>query len=182
MWCNSLIVGAVVLAAGNSQDVKRMLLQCNEKTIIEANLNAAEVAPIEQRIVVLGGEIDEVVEAIRPKLGKFKIALNLAPKPDDTSSFKTGLIVIQNFDAVFLVPGDEPFIDPQLFVSMVKVMEQNADALIVSLGSVDNKGRLLLIRKSLFSEILSLTGDQNINEVLSAHSDKVVTLPAPIRS
>jgi len=155
-----------------------MFLQCKGKTIIETNLNAAEVDLVEDRIIVLGGDIQEVIDAIRPKLGKFKIALNLAPELDDTSSFKTGLIVIQNCDAVFLIPGDEPILEPQLFVSMVKVMEQNADALIVRLGTVDNKGRLLLIRKNLFSEILSLTGDQNLNEIISAYSDKLVTISA----
>jgi molybdenum cofactor cytidylyltransferase len=178
LWCIVLIVGSVVLAAGNNENVEKFLSQLNGKTVIERVLDSLETAPITEMIIVLGGEIDKVVEAIRPKLGKFKIALNLTPELGDVSSFQTGLIVIQNVDAAFLVLGDT-LIDSAQFVSMIKVMEQKADALIISLVNKDKKGNLLLFRKDLFAEILSLASDQTIDKIINAHTDRLLTIEAP---
>jgi CTP:molybdopterin cytidylyltransferase MocA len=171
-----LIVGAVVLAAWDSENVRNYLLQFSGKTVIEGVLNALEAAPIAERIIVLGGEIDEVIEAIRPKLGKFEIALNLTPELGVVSSFKTGLNVIQNVEAAFLVLGDESIFDPAHFMEMIRVMERNSEVLIVRLVQDGKKGNLLLFRKALFSEILSLTTEQTILDVLKAHDDKLVNV------
>jgi CTP:molybdopterin cytidylyltransferase MocA len=178
LWCIVLIVGSVVLAAGNTENVDKFLSQLNGKTVIESVLDSLEAAPITEMIIVLGGEIDKVVEAIRPKLGKFKIALNLTPELGDVSSFQTGLIVIQNVDAAFLVFGDT-LIDSAQFAAMIKVMEQKADAFIVSLINHRKKGTLLLFRKDLFAEILSLTSDQTIDDIINAHTDRLLTIEAP---
>jgi molybdenum cofactor cytidylyltransferase len=170
-----LIVGAVVLAAGNSEDVGKYFLQFNGKTVIEGILDTLEAASIDERIIVLGGEIDKVVEAIRTKLGKFKIALNLTPELGDVSSFQTGLIVIQNVDAAFLVLGDAP-IDSAQLAEMITEMEQNTKALIVSPRYNGKKRNLILFRKDLFSEIMSFASDQTINDIINAHADKSVTV------
>jgi molybdenum cofactor cytidylyltransferase len=177
-WCIVLIVGSVVLAAGNTEYVEKYLSQLNGKTVIERVLDSVEAAPITEMIIVLGGEIDKVVEAIRPKLGKFKIALNLTPELGDVSSFQTGLIVIQNVETAFLVLGDT-LIDSAQFASMIKVMEQKADALIISLVNKGKKGNLLLFRKDLFAEILSLASDQTIDDIINAHTDRLLTIEAP---
>jgi len=178
-WWIVLIVGAVVLATGNSENVQKYLLQFNGKTVIEGVLDTLEAAPIEERIIVLGGDIDEVVAVIRPKLGKFKIALNLTPELGIVSSFQTGLIVIQDVEAAFLVVCEEPIFDVEQFAAMIKVMEQNAEALIVSLVHDGKKGNLLLFRKALFSEILSVASDQTIDDIINSHADKLITVEAP---
>ena len=97
--CNVLKVGAVVLATGK---IQLLLKPFQGKTTIISILEAFETAGINLQIVVLGSNIEPIVDAIRPKLDKTKIALNLTPEPDEASSFQAGLIVIQNLDAAFL--------------------------------------------------------------------------------
>jgi molybdenum cofactor cytidylyltransferase len=169
-----------VLAAGKSEHIRKnkLLLQFNEKTIIEGILDALEASPIQEQIVVLGGEIDEVVDAIRPKLGKVKVALNLTPELGMASSVQTGLIVIQNVDAAFLVLGDEPILDSTLLSIMIKALEDNPDALIVVPLYEGKEGHPLLLRRELFSEILGLNYDQTLNNVIKAHGDKTVKVEA----
>jgi molybdenum cofactor cytidylyltransferase len=168
-----LNVGAVVLATGKSE---QLLLPFQGKPTILSILEALETANINLQIVVLGNNIEPIVDAIRPKLGKTKIALDLTPEQDSTSSFQTGLIVIQNLDAVFLVLGDHPINDPNVLTTMVKTLEQNAEALIVSPFINGEKGQPLLFRRELFSEILSLTGNQTISEVINTHMERLITL------
>ena len=141
-------------------------------------LEALETAGINVQIVVLGSNIEPVVDAIRQKLDKTKIALNLTPEQDMASSFQAGLIVIQNVDAAFLVSGDQPMYDPNLLTAMVKTLEQNTEALIVSPIHNDHRGDPLLFRRELFAEILSLTGNQTIHEIVNNHLDRLVTVEA----
>lgn len=176
MGCNVLNVGAVVLAAGKSE---QLLLPFQGKTTIVSILEALETAGISVKIVVLEGNFEPVVDAIRPKLGKTKIALNIAPEQKTISSFQAGLIVIQNVDAAFLVSGDQPIHDPNLLTTMVKTLEQNLEALIVSPIHNGERGHPLLFRRELFAEILSLTGNQTIHDILNNHLDRLATVEAP---
>ena len=112
-----MIVGAVVIAAGKSKKIgqNKLLLTLNGKTLIENILDALAAADINEQVVVLGIQLEDVVEVIKPRLGKVKIAINVDYEKGMTSSFQTGLIVLSNVDAVFLVPGDQPIVDPKFF-------------------------------------------------------------------
>ena len=164
-----------MLATGKSN---KSLLPFQGKTTIVSILEALETAGINVQIVVLGSNIEPVVDAIRQKLDKTKIALNLTPEQDMASSFQAGLIVIQNVDAAFLVSGDQPIYDPNLLTAMVKTLEQNTEALIVSPIHNDHRGDPLLFRRELFAEILSLTGNQTIHEIVNNHLDRLVRVEA----
>ena len=176
-----MIVGAVVLAAGKSERMgKNKLLLCvNGKTLIENVLDGLAAAPISEQVVVLGYKLEDVLGVIRPRLSRFKIALNVDYEAGMTSSFQTGLLVLSNVDAVFLVLGDQPIMDPKLLATMIQTMEKNAEALIVCPVHKDKKGHPLLFRRQLFGEILSLKTTQTIREIVHAHTDRMVTLEAP---
>ncbi len=176
-----MIVGAVVLAAGKSERMgkNKLVLPLNGKTIIENVLEALEAAGIREQVVVLGNEPQQVVEVIRPKLGRIKIALNLDPEQGVVSSFQTGLIVISSVAAAFLVLGDQPILDPNLLAVMVRSMENDAEALIVSPIHNGKKGHPLLFRRKLFGEILSLKGTQTMRDIVHAHASQLVTVEAP---
>ena len=176
-----MIVGAVILAAGKSERMKqnKLLLILNNKTLIETVLDALSAAEINEQVVVLGYKLEEIVEVIKPRLGKVKIALNVDYEKGMTSSFQTGLIVISNVDAVFLVLGDQLVLDPNLLKKMVGIMETNPDAFIVCPMYKGKKGHPLLFRRHLFGEIKSLREDQTIRDVVHAHTDKLMTVEAP---
>jgi molybdenum cofactor cytidylyltransferase len=130
-------------------------------------------------VIVLGTEPQKVAEVIRSRLGRLKIALNLAPEQGMTSSFQTGLTVISGVDAAFLVLGDEAILNPDLLKTMVETMENNAASLIVSPVHNGKKGHPLLFRRELFGEILSLTGEQTMREIVHGHADRLDVVEAP---
>lgn len=174
VWCKVLNIGAVILAAGSLKDVNPMVLPCNGKTVIEGVLDSLEVANVQERLVVLGGEIDTVIDAIRSKLGKVKIALDVTPELGETSSFQTGLIVLQNLDAVLIVSGNEPVVNPLTLMSMAQALELDPTALIVTANA--EKGHLALFRNQLFGEILCLKSTQSLGNFIQAHKDVLVTI------
>jgi CTP:molybdopterin cytidylyltransferase MocA len=162
-----LIVGAVVLAADKSW-------QTRSKRSLEEIFEVLDEAGVEVQVVVVGSELQAVVEVIRARLGRVKIALNLDPTASEVSLFQTGLIVISIVDAAFLIRGEQQ-IDAELLESMIKVMEQKADASLVSpINNPINKSPLLF-RKTLFTEILTLSS-LTIQDFVQAHKDAWVTV------
>jgi len=179
---HTLNVGAIVLAAGKSERMgqNKLLLPFNGKKLIETILDSLTTAGVNEQIVVLGYEPGEVIEAIRPRLGKVKIALNLTYEEGMTSSFQTGLIVLSSVNAAFLILGDQPIIEPNLLVQMTQIMENSTDKpLIVSPVHAGKKGHPLLFSRQLFGELLSLKKPQTIRDVVHSHADKIVTFEAP---
>jgi len=179
-----MIVGAVVLAAGKSERMKqnKLLLNLNGKTLIENVLDALSTAGINEQVVVLGHKLEQIVEIIKPRLGNVKIALNVDYEKGMISSFQTGLIVISNVEAAFLILGDQPIMDPNLLTTMIQKMENNSEALIVCPVNRGKEGHPLLFKRELFSEIMTLDETQTIRDVVHAHSDKLLMVEAPVWS
>jgi molybdenum cofactor cytidylyltransferase len=174
-------VGAVVLAAGKSTRMGRnkLLLPLDGKLLIDQVLDALAAADINEQVVVLGHNLEEVASVLNPRLGRVKIALNVDYERGMVSSFQTGLWVLSNVEAAFLVLGDEPILDPSLLQTMVQRLECNPDALIVSPIYRGKKGHPLLFRKPLFPEILGLQDTQTIRDVVHPHQDRTVLVEAP---
>jgi molybdenum cofactor cytidylyltransferase len=176
-----VIVGAVVLAAGKSQRMgqNKLLLSLNGKTLIENILDALSAAGITEQVLVLGSDPGPVIEVIKSRLGKVKIALNLMPDAGMASSVQTGFTVLSNVDAAFVVLGDQPILNPELLTALVDAMEKNPEALIACPIHNGKKGHPLLFRSQLFGEILSLTESQTLRDVVHAHMNKLVAVEAP---
>ena len=175
-----MIVGAVVLAAGKSERMgqNKLLLRLNGKTILENVLDTLTAANINEQVVVLGHKLEEIVEVIKPRLGKVKIALNVDYEKGMTSSFQTGLTVISNLDAVFLILGDQPMLDPKILTEMIQKMENSVGALIVSPIHNGKKGYPLLFSNQLFGEILTLKVDKTIRDIVHSHAGQLLLVDA----
>lgn len=174
-----MIIGAVVLASEKqkSTEQNRALQFLNGKTAIEKVLDTLETAQINPQVAVLGVDLEEVIAAIRSKLGKVKIALNLAPTRGNTPSFQTGLIVISNVEAAFMVLGDQP-LDAAVLKALAKALEDNPEALIAQPIKEGKEGYPLLFRQPLFAQILGLLSTQTIEDVVNMHKDDVVKVDA----
>ncbi len=176
-----MIVGAVVLAAGKSERMgqNKLLLPLGEKLLIDQVLDSLAAAGVNEQVVVLGHDLEKVIASLKPRLGKVKIALNVEYEKGMVSSFQTGLWVLSGIEAVFLILGDEPILDPSLLQKMTQTMESNPETLIVSPIYRSKKGHPLLFRRQLFGEILSLKEAQTIRDIVHAHADRLVTVEAP---
>ena len=174
-------IGAIVLADNKSElkGQQKQLIRLNGKTLIEIILDSLSDAGINDQVIVLGDDMAEVIEAIRPKLGKIKIALNMAPEKGMASSVQTGIIVLSNIDAILIVLANQPILESGLLKKMVAAMESNPEALIVSPMYNGKKGHPLLFRKNLLGELMSLKDNHSVEDIIPDYIDKLVTVEAP---
>lgn len=175
-------VGAVVLAAGNSERMgqNKLLLLLNGKRVIDNILDALAAAGIGEQVVVLGHSAEEVTQAMKPRSGMIKTAVNPQPERGMLSSFQVGLQALGDVEAAFLVLGDEPIFDPAFLQVMIKRLESKGEEpLIVSPVHEGKKGHPLLFRSKLIQEILRCSPSQTIRDVVHAHADGIVLVEAP---
>jgi molybdenum cofactor cytidylyltransferase len=174
-------IGAIVLAAKKSENMRQnmQLLRLNGKTIIESILDALSDAGINEQVIVLGEDMGKIIDAIRPKLGKIKIALNVAPEKGLASSIQTGIMVLSDIEGIFIALGDQPIFDSGLLKTMIETMEKNQNAQIITPVHNGKKGHPQLFRKNLLGELMSLKDNQTAQDIIHSHSDKLVTVEAP---
>ena len=171
-------VAGVIFRAETSKrkEKNRQLEKVNGKTLLENTLDALSDAGVNEQVVVLGDDMAEVIEAIRPKLGKIKITLNVSPEKGLPSSIQAGIIVLSNVDAVFFSSGDQNTPNSTVLKEMVNTMEKNSEAAIISPANKEKTGEPLLFRKTLLTELMSLRDNQTLADVVKAHSDKLFTV------
>jgi molybdenum cofactor cytidylyltransferase len=176
-------IAAIVLAAGKSERMEqnKLLMRLNGNTLIGNILDAIAAANVDETVVVLGHEPQQVIDAIKPRLGEVKTVINEDYELGMTSSFQKGMrLVMGSVDVAFLFLGDMPILDRSFLSVMIHRMEVNLDrALIVSPVYKKKKGHPLLFHRQLFREILCLKKTQTIRDIVRRHADRLLTIEAP---
>ena len=159
---------AVVLAAGESRRMGRnkLLLKVGGRPMLDLLLAVLDASIVTEVFVVLGHrpkELKHLVEAHRAEA-----VINSIYKDGMFSSVKTGLERV-SVDAAFFILGDQIGIRAELLERMAKAMELDDDVLIVSPVHEGKRGHPILIRSSLFPEMLRLDRHETLRDLVMRH-------------
>jgi molybdenum cofactor cytidylyltransferase len=158
---------AIVLAAGKSKRMgtNKLLLKVGDKSIIQHILSSLSAL---KTIVVLGHKSEDIKDII--EANGAKTVYNLEYEKGMTTSFQAGLKALPfEVEGVFMILGDTFGFKPKLLARMVKVMENDPEALIVSPIFKGKKGHPVLFRNKLFIEFLELKGGEPMKDLVNRH-------------
>jgi len=170
------MIGAVVLAAGESERMgkNKLLLEIKGKKVIELVIDALK-GIVDDIIVVMGPNPERLVPILKKQGVRWTINENY--REGMTSSFKKGLQETKNFEAVFLVLGDQPSINRDFLISMIEAWKEKG-AKIVSPVYKGKKGHPVLFDKGLFDEIMSLKKGEIIRDIIHRHGGELHLIEA----
>ncbi len=161
-------LSAVVLAAGKSErmGVNKLLLRIAGKTLLDLILEALEASGLHEIYVVLGHRPNE----LRPIIKGHNVVEVLNPNYEEgmLSSFKAGLRRV-SAEAAFLILGDQ-LLEPALLFRMASIMEGDPQALIVSPTHMGRRGHPVLLRRTIFGEVLNLGDGETLRDLIERHS------------
>jgi molybdenum cofactor cytidylyltransferase len=160
---------AVVLAAGKSERMGRnkLLLKVDNMPILDIVLSALNRSPVIGEIfVVLGHKPMELLPTVEAR--GTQPVFNPEYEEGMTSSFKAGLRQV-SAEASFLVLGDQLGMDSELLDRMVALMYSDQGALLVSPVFEARRGHPVLFRRALFPEILNLSRQETLKDIVSRH-------------
>lgn len=141
-------IWTLVLAAGESLRMGRpkMLIPFRGKTMIETVIENILNSSVKKIIVVLGACSKEITKQIEhlPVI----TCLNENYTMGMLSSVKCGIRFLpQNFEAVFVIPGDQPLIGPKVIDSMALAYRKNQKGIIIPVYKGERGHPVLIDRK-----------------------------------
>jgi len=154
------VSSAIILAAGKStrmkSDVNKHLHIVHNKTILEHIVETVSKIADERIVVVVGHQKERIIES----LGKFKRVIFV----HQTEQLGTGHAVLVCKDtfahmkgAVFIIPGDTPFIKPETLRRMQKIFDETQSLITLLTARVDKPhsyGRIVMHKTGKIKKIV----------------------------
>jgi molybdenum cofactor cytidylyltransferase len=176
------VIAAVILAAGESARLGRpkQLLPYRGRTLLRHVVECAAAGGCDPVLVVLGARADELLGELEGT--RAHRVLNDAWRQGIGSSVRAGVAAVRrewpDSNAVLLLTCDQPRITADL-VRRIGERFDRSDARIVACEYAGTVGVPALFGRSLFPELLALSGSTGAKPVLEAHATDVVGLPWP---
>jgi molybdenum cofactor cytidylyltransferase len=176
--CKISNIEALVLAAGLSRrmNTNKLLLKIGDKTIIQKTIDNLLLSSISSVTVVLGNMKEEIVESLAGY--KISIVENEYYAEGMGTSLLAGVRMImerKKCDAIMFFNGDMPFIKPSTIDAIVK-KHLETQAKVIFPCCYGERGHPVLVDKSLFPELLSVSGDIGAREILQKYAQQTVFL------
>ena len=153
-------VQGIVLAAGFSSRMKslKMKLKIGDKTLLEKSMeNLLDFCS--EIYVICGFQCDEIKRIVGSN-SKVNVIFNKNFENGMFSSIKTGLAQI-SADRVFILPGDIPFVEKQVYQ---KLLKNHSDIVIPIFRG--QKGHPILLNLSVIKKILLEDTDSNLRKII----------------
>lgn len=174
----------VILAAGRSSRMGRakQLVVVDGESMVRSAVKVALATEAAQVVLVTGAyeqEVGaEVEDFVHLSFGLLQIVHNPAWAEGQAGSMQTGLRALaDDCGAVVFFPVDQPYLPPRLLTQLAEAWQAGAK---IAAPTVQGKlrGAPALFDRSLWPELLAVTGDVGGRDVLRAHADAVVTVEA----
>ena len=171
---------AIVLAAGSGSRFGggKLTAAWDAGVLLEGALAAAFAAPVRSVTVVIGAEAEAVSSAARA----FDPRTVIVHAPDHAegmgASLRTGIASLPaDADGVYVFLGDMPRVPAQVLPAMAQALVDGALAVAPTFGG--RRGNPVLIDRTLFPQLLALTGDAGARGVLQDLGERLVLIESP---
>ena len=180
---------AIILAAGSSSRMgggrHKLMLPVDGRPVLVHVIDATLASQARPIIVVIGHQSAHVRSQIEHYTTHKDIVLieNTQFQEGMSSSLRLGIQTLlangyknkrshDTFDSTLILLGDQPLITPSIIDKLIKAY-RDSGSLIVSPLYNGKRGNPVLFDKSLFPELIEVTGDEGGRTVLKSHSDEV---------
>ena len=172
----------MVLAAGMSRRMgtPKQLLRLAGETILEHTLKNVRASGVSEIVLVLGFAADSVEQEIsidRVKMERVKIVYNQDYQQGMGTSLRTGLAAVDaRSNAALIVLADQPFVRPETLNQLIACHQESRPQIIIPMYK-GFRGNPVLLDRSVFAELQSLTGDVGCRAIFGSHVESIRKLP-----
>lgn len=170
-------IGAIILAAGMSSRMgeAKQLLRLGGTTLLDQVMLNLRGSRVDEIVLVLGHEAETIKQTIATK--KLKIVVNESYREGMGTSLRAGLSALApEVDAALIVLADQPFVRSTTFDQIIDhYRESNAQIVIPIFKGF--RGNPVLLDRSVFPEVMALTGDIGCRAIFGNHLDGIAKVP-----
>lgn len=152
----------------------KQLLQLHGKSLLRHAADTALAARQAEVVAVLGFESDRMKHELDDL--PVRIILNPAWQEGVASSIKGGITALpKTVDAALMLLCDQPFVTTELLIRLITSCTDNRP--IAATGYEQSSGVPACFKRSLFPELLQLSGDHGAKQVINQNQARVTTIP-----
>jgi molybdenum cofactor cytidylyltransferase len=175
------MIAAIVLAAGASRRFgsQKLLARVSDRALVRVVVEQTLACNVDHVLVVLGREAEEVREALLDLPIEF--ALNGAWEQGMSTSLRCGVAALPSAaEAAMVVLGDQPLPGTVVQNRLVATVRATSAA-IVAPEYEGTRGNPVIFARSVFPELLRVSGDQGARSVIARAPTRVrlVRFPFP---
>jgi molybdenum cofactor cytidylyltransferase len=174
---NSSRVGAIILAAGRSERMgeAKQLLRLGESTMLGQTLENLRGAGVDEIVLVLGFASEAILRELSAAMVKnLKVVVNQTYGLGMAGSLQQGISALDpRTGAALVVLADQPFIRSGTFGQIVNQYRRSSTQIVIPTYQ-GVRGNPVLLDRSVFPEVMALTGDVGCRTIFGSHSTGVV--------
>jgi len=170
-------IGAVILAAGMSSRMGeiKQLLRLGGRTLLDqviANVRASGVRDI---ILVLGHAAETIMEGMAAR--NLEVVVNRAYREGMGSSLRTGVSALSpEVTAALICLADQPFVRPETLEFLMDQYRKSSAQIVIPMCR-GFRGNPVLLDRSVFPEVMALTGDIGCRAIFGSHLEGIDKVP-----
>ncbi len=172
-------VAGILLAAGTSSRMgsNKMLFELNGESVLRGAARRALAGGVSPLLVVLGHEPDKANRELDGLPCQW--VLNPLYAQGINSSLKSGVMAVPaEAQAALVMLADMPFVTAEMLAGLIARYRSSEAPLVISDYEGVNAPPMLYDR-SLFGELLAMTGEGCGRQVVKRHRDEAEVLPWP---
>lgn len=163
-------VGGIILAAGMSRrfgEANKLLSEVEGKSLIRRVVEAALGSLLDPLVVILGHEEDQVAEDLEGY--PVRLISNHAYREGQSTSLTAGIQALpRETEAAAVILGDQAGITASVIDRLLDAYRRSGAPIVIpSCG--DELRHPVILSRSLFSELLQLSGDRGGRQVVERH-------------
>jgi molybdenum cofactor cytidylyltransferase len=173
-------VEGIILAAGLSRRMGRqkLLIHIGEQTLIYRVAASAVESQLGSVTIVTGPRADDLLAELDFSDGytKLRHVVNRNPEQGMSSSLRTGIqSVAEQTDAAMIILADQPGLTSNVINELILAYHEHPQHIIVP--TINNRRTTpVIFPRSLFQELVAVSGDIGGRSVVNANPDLVVSV------
>lgn len=170
----------IVLGAGSSRRMGRpkQTLPLGDTTLLGWVMRDVEGSSLERVVLVVGGAADEALAGL--DLSRAQVAYNEAYGDGCAASLLAGLDAAGDCEAIMLLLGDMPGVDPALIEELAGGWAAERSWAAVT-SYEDGLGHPFVFAAEAFTALRGLRGDKAVWKLVEQHPELVRRVPVPRR-
>lgn len=169
-------VAGVILAAGSSSRIGevKQLLGFRQTTLLGQVVENANGCLLDEVILVLGHGADEIRKALR--FEGVRVVINEAHAQGQSTSLRAGLSdVSEDTDAVMFILGDQPLVGSEVMNALIDGYCRTRAPIVLPTHR-GRRGNPVVIDRTLFARVESITGDVGARVLFQEYAEEIVEI------
>ena len=169
--------GAVILAAGMSSRMgeAKQLLRLGQNTLLDQVVEIVRGSRAHEIVLVLGHQAETIQKQLAIK--NLKIVINESYQQGMGTSLRMGLASLSpETTAALIVLADQPFVRAETLDQLIDHYEQSGAQIAIPVYK-GFRGNPVLLDRSVFPEVMALTGDIGCRAIFGNHLEGIIKVP-----